>query len=62
MFRLVYGQGMVTVADSSTLCDQVQPYFDSGLNCLILNMAANASPEDVRLAGETLSARFGVSE
>jgi F420-dependent oxidoreductase-like protein len=39
--------------------DAVQAYFDVGLDGLIFNMPAGSTPEDVELAGRTLTERFG---
>lgn len=41
--------------------DAVQAYFDVGLDGLILNMPAGSTPQDVELAGRTLTQRFGSS-
>jgi len=47
------------VGDPSSIGDQVQPYFDAGLNGIIFNLMSNAMPEEVREVGEVLSRRFG---
>jgi F420-dependent oxidoreductase-like protein len=47
------------VGDASSIGDQVQPYFDAGLNGMIFNLMLNAIPEEVREVGEVLSRRFG---
>jgi F420-dependent oxidoreductase-like protein len=47
------------VGDPSSIGDQVQPYFDAGLNGMIFNLMPNAMPEEVREVGEVLSRRFG---
>jgi F420-dependent oxidoreductase-like protein len=39
--------------------DAVQAYFDAGLDGLIFNMPPGSTPEDVELAGRTLTERFG---
>jgi F420-dependent oxidoreductase-like protein len=47
------------VGDPSSIGDQVQPYFDAGLNGMIFNLVPNAMPEEVREVGEVLSRRLG---
>jgi len=39
--------------------DAVQAYLDVGLDGLIFNMPAGSTPDDVELAGRTLTERFG---
>ena len=48
---------MCGVADE--VGDAVQVYFDVGLDGLIFNMPAGSTPEEVELAGRTLTERFG---
>lgn len=50
--RLIWGE-------PETVGDRVQAFLDTGLDGLIFNMPAGSSPEDVVLAGRTLSERFG---
>lgn len=39
--------------------DAMQAYIDVGLDGLIFNMPAGSTPDDVELAGRTLTERFG---
>jgi F420-dependent oxidoreductase-like protein len=50
--RLIWG-------DPLGVGDMAQPFVDAGLDGLIFNMPAGTSPEDVALAGATLTERFG---
>ncbi len=47
------------VGDPETVCNQVQAYFDAGLDGLIFNMPPGTPPEVVSLGGRTLTERFG---
>jgi F420-dependent oxidoreductase-like protein len=47
------------VGDPESVCNQVQAYFDSGLDGLIFNMPPGTPPEVVSLGGRTLTERFG---
>ena len=49
--RLIWG-------DPDGVERMVQPFLDAGLDGLIFNMPAGSSPEDVELAGRTLTERF----
>jgi len=53
--RLIWG-------DPETVGDAVQPFFDAGLDGLIFNMPTGSTPDDVALAGRTLTERFGPAE
>jgi F420-dependent oxidoreductase-like protein len=50
--RLIWG-------DPQGVSDMAQRFVDAGLDGLIFNMPAGTSPEDVALAGATLTERFG---
>ena len=50
--RLIWG-------DPHGVGDMAQRFVDAGLDGLIFNMPAGTSPEDVALAGATLTERFG---
>jgi alkanesulfonate monooxygenase SsuD/methylene tetrahydromethanopterin reductase-like flavin-dependent oxidoreductase (luciferase family) len=50
--------GVVT-GDPEAVCDQVQAFLDAGLDGMIFNMPPGTPPEDVTLAGRTLTGRFG---
>ena len=45
--------------DPTRVGDAVQTFLDVGLDGMIFNMPAGSSPEDVELAGRTLTERFG---
>jgi F420-dependent oxidoreductase-like protein len=51
--RLVWG-------DPEMVGDAAQRFLDAGLDGLIFNMPTGSTPEDVALAGRTLTERFGV--
>ncbi len=50
---------MLVCGVADAVGDAVQAYFDVGLDGLIFNMPAGSTPEDVELAGRTLTERFG---
>ncbi|MDP9298624.1 MAG: LLM class F420-dependent oxidoreductase [Actinomycetota bacterium] len=50
--RLIWG-------DPGTVGDTVQTFLDIGLDGMIFNMPTGSTPDDVALAGTTLSERFG---
>ena len=50
---------MLTCGTADEVGDAVQAYFDIGLDGLLFNMPAGSTPEDVELAGRTLTERFG---
>jgi hypothetical protein len=50
---------MLICGVADTVGDAVQAYFDVGLDGLIFNMPPGSTPEDVELAGRTLTERFG---
>ena len=50
---------MMMIGDSTSICEQVQAYFDAGLDGMIFNIMPNARPEEVRQLGQALSQRFG---
>lgn len=50
-----------TIGDPDTVCDQVQTFFDAGLDGMIFNMPPGTTPDDVHLAGRTLTGRFGLA-
>jgi F420-dependent oxidoreductase-like protein len=52
-------RAMIHLGDAASICDQIQPYFDAGLDGMIFNMMRNARPEEVRQLGQALSQRFG---
>jgi alkanesulfonate monooxygenase SsuD/methylene tetrahydromethanopterin reductase-like flavin-dependent oxidoreductase (luciferase family) len=47
------------VGDPDSICEQVQPYFDAGIDGMIFNMPDAQDIAPVRLAGAALSAAFG---
>jgi alkanesulfonate monooxygenase SsuD/methylene tetrahydromethanopterin reductase-like flavin-dependent oxidoreductase (luciferase family) len=51
----------VIVGDAGSIGDQVQPFFDAGLDGMIFNLMPNATPEEVREVGQALSQRFGAA-
>jgi len=53
--RLIWG-------DPQGVGDMAQAFLDAGLDGLIFNMPTGSSPEDVVLAGRTLTERFGTDE
>jgi F420-dependent oxidoreductase-like protein len=52
--RLIWGE-------PETVADTVQTFLDVGLDGMIFNMPTGATPDDVALAGQTLTDRFGES-
>lgn len=51
-----------TVGDPDAVAEQVQAFFDAGLDGLIFNLPAGSPPEDVAFAGRTLVERFGTRD
>jgi F420-dependent oxidoreductase-like protein len=49
----------VVAGDPEAVCSQVQAFLDAGLDGMIFNMPPGTPPEDVTLAGRTLTGRFG---
>ncbi|MGD0873704.1 MAG: LLM class F420-dependent oxidoreductase [Acidimicrobiales bacterium] len=49
----------LTVGDPDSVCEQLAPFFDAGLDGMIFNMNDAQDLDPVRLAGKTLSAAFG---
>jgi alkanesulfonate monooxygenase SsuD/methylene tetrahydromethanopterin reductase-like flavin-dependent oxidoreductase (luciferase family) len=52
--RLIWGE-------PGTVADTVQTFLDLGLDGMIFNMPTGSTPDDVALAGKTLTDRFGSS-
>jgi F420-dependent oxidoreductase-like protein len=52
-------RAFVFVGDPDSICEQVQPYFDAGIDGMIFNMPDAQDIAPVRLAGAALSAAFG---
>jgi len=50
-----------TMGDPEAVCDQVQAFFDAGLDGVIFNMPPGSPPEDVALAGKTFTDRFALA-
>jgi F420-dependent oxidoreductase-like protein len=52
-------RSLYAVGDPDTVCENVQAFFDAGINGIIFGAPADTSPEDVALAGHALTERFG---
>jgi hypothetical protein len=50
---------MFTCGVADEVGDVVQRFLDAGVDGLIFNMPAGSTPEQVDLAGRTLTGRFG---
>jgi alkanesulfonate monooxygenase SsuD/methylene tetrahydromethanopterin reductase-like flavin-dependent oxidoreductase (luciferase family) len=55
-------RAMTLVGDPDTICEQIGPYLDAGLDGLIFNMYDAQDLDPVRLAGETLAKAFAAAE
>ncbi|HXF36530.1 MAG TPA: hypothetical protein VNO17_05035 [Actinomycetota bacterium] len=49
----------VTAGDPDAVSREVERFLAAGLDGLIFNLPPGSSPEDVELAGRTLTGRFG---
>ncbi|MGD0452273.1 MAG: LLM class F420-dependent oxidoreductase [Solirubrobacteraceae bacterium] len=52
-------RGYVVAGDPDAVCEQVDAYFEAGLDGLVFNMHDAKDLEPVRLAGQTLTRAFG---
>jgi alkanesulfonate monooxygenase SsuD/methylene tetrahydromethanopterin reductase-like flavin-dependent oxidoreductase (luciferase family) len=52
-------RGYVVAGDPDGVCEQLAPFFDAGLDAMVVNMHDAQDLDQVRLAGQTLSRAFG---
>lgn len=52
-------RSLYAVGDPDTVCENVQAFFDAGIDGIVFGAPADTSSEDVALAGRALTERFG---